>query len=50
MATVDDETKAQFYSASLGFYKSFLRECFQTAEGMVNVRSSPPASSASSNR
>ncbi|KAK4705975.1 hypothetical protein P7C70_g230, partial [Phenoliferia sp. Uapishka_3] len=37
MATVDDETKSQHYGASLGFYKSFLRECFGSAEGMVKV-------------
>lgn len=39
MLTVDDETKSQHYGASLGFYKSFLRECFGGAEGMVQVSS-----------
>lgn len=38
MATVDDETKAQFYSASLGFYKTFMAACFGSAENMVTVR------------
>lgn len=37
MATVDDETKAQFYSASLGFYKTFMAACFGSAENMVTV-------------
>lgn len=39
MTTVDDETKSQHYGASLGFYKSYLRDCFQSAENMVQVRS-----------
>lgn len=32
---VDDETKAQFYSATLGFYKPFIRDMFGSAENMV---------------
>lgn len=35
---VDDETKGQFYAASLGFYKGFLRDAFRgSAADMVSV-------------
>lgn len=32
-AQVDDETKGQFYAASLGFYKGFLRDAFRGNAG-----------------
>jgi ATP-dependent RNA helicase MSS116 len=44
MGTVDDETKAQFYSAQLGFYKPFLGQCFGSAEAMVQVMNELAAS------
>lgn len=37
MLTVDDESKSQFYGASLGFYKSYLRETFGDAASMVKA-------------
>lgn len=38
MNKVEDELKSQFYAASLGFYKSFLRDAFGgRAEEMVRV-------------
>ncbi len=35
MLTVDDDSKAQFYSASLGFYKAYLSSTFGNANAMV---------------
>ncbi|KAI5478526.1 hypothetical protein MNV49_005055 [Pseudohyphozyma bogoriensis] len=37
MRSVDDESKSQYYSANLGFYKAFLRDTFGSAERMVEV-------------
>lgn len=35
MLTVDDETKSQYYGASLGFYKAYLKDTFGNATNMV---------------
>lgn len=37
MSTVSDEVKAQAYSASLGYYKGFIRDAFGTASNLVQV-------------
>ncbi|GAA5929584.1 hypothetical protein JCM1841_004986 [Sporobolomyces salmonicolor] len=35
MAQVDNESKGQYYSASLGFYKGFLRDAFRSDAGAL---------------
>lgn len=38
MLTIDDELKSQYYGATLGFYKSFLKDAFRSSAGeMVRV-------------